>query len=233
MNAMRFIPLIWLGAALLAGAAGLDFPAKSLESAAKPDANEVVFDFPFSNPSGKHQIIDKLVPNCSCLGLSIKGGKMDYAPGEEGVLRVTMDITNLSGDVEKAAAVFLNGDPETKPSSLVTVRARIPVLVEVSPKTARWNIGDKPEPKVVRITMHHDKALRLLSVDTGKALFRHQLKTIEDGKQYELEITPTDTTKADLQVFNLVTDCEIKRHRNVQVFADVFKPLPALRPLKP
>lgn len=230
---MRIIPLIWLAATLLAKAAGFDFPNKTLEASPKPDANEVIFDFPFSNKSGRHLIIDRLIPNCSCLGLAIMGGKMDYAPGEEGVLRATMDVTNLSGDVEKAAAVFLNGDPETKPSSMITVRAHIPVLVEVSPKTVRWNIGDKPEPKIVRITMHHDKPLRLLSVETGKNLFRHQLKTIEDGKQYELELTPGDTAKADLQVFTLVTDCEIKRHRNVQVFADVFKPLSSLRPLKP
>lgn len=218
---------------VLARAAGLDFPSKSLDAAAKADANEVIFDFPFSNKSGKHLIIDKLIPNCSCLGLSIKGGKMHYAPGEEGVLRATMDITNLSGDVEKVAAVVLNGDSELKPSSLLTVRARIPVLVEVSPKTVRWNIGEKPEPKIVKITMHHDKPIRVLSVNTGKELFRHQLKTIEDGRQYELEITPGDTTKPDLQVFEIVTDCAIKRHKAVQAYADVFKPIQSLRPLKP
>lgn len=230
---MRSILLIWFLATFLARAAALDFPSKALEATAKPDANEVSIDFPFSNKSGRHLIIREVVPTCSCLTLSIKGGKLDYAPGEEGVLRATMDLANLSGDVEKVAAVFLEGDQETKPSSMITVRAHIPVLVEVSPKTARWNLGEKPDPKVVRITMHHDKPIRILSVETNKDLFRHQLKTIEDGKLYELEITPTDTAKADLQVFNLVTDCNIKRHKNAQAFADVFKPLPALRPLKP
>jgi hypothetical protein len=230
---MKSTVLVWFLAVFHAAAAGLDFPSKSLEATPKPDADEVVFDFPFTNKSGKHLIIREVVPNCSCLKSSIKGGKMAYAPGEQGVLRATMDITNLSGDVEKAAAVFLNDDPDTKPSSLITMRAHVPVLVEVSPKTARWNLGEKPGPKVVRITMHHDKPIRLLSVNTGKDLFRHQLKTIEDGKRYELEITPTDTSKADLQVFTLVTDCDIKRHKNAQAFADVFKPLQALRPLKP
>lgn len=218
---------------VLARAAGLEFSSKVLEADAKPDANEVVFDFPFANKSGKHLIIREVVPNCSCLGLSIKGGKMAYAPGEEGVLRATMDITNLSGDVEKVAAVFLNGDPEIKPSSMLTVKARIPVLVEVSPKTVRWNIGEKPDPKIVKVTMHHDKPIRVLSVNTGKELFRHQLKTIEDGRQYELEITPVDTSKPDIQVFEIVTDCAIKRHKAVQAYADVYKPLKPLLPLKP
>lgn len=230
---MRSIALIWLLAVFFAAAEGLEFPSKVLEATAKPDANEVVFDFPFSNKSGKHLIIDKLVPNCSCLGLSIKGGKMAYAPGEEGVLRATMDITNLSGDVEKAAAVFLNGDPEIKPSSMLTVRAHIPVLVEVSPKTVRWNIGEKPDPKIVKVTMHHDKPIRVLSVNSAKDLFRYRVKTIEDGRQYELEITPGDTTKPDLQVFEIVTDCAIKRHKAAQAYADVYKPLKTLRPLKP
>lgn len=230
---MRTIALVWLAASFLARAAGLDFPSTTLEATPKPDADQVIVDFPFSNKTGGSLVIREAVPNCSCLKISIKGGKMDYAPGESGVLRVLMDITNLSGDVEKAAVVFLSGDPETKPSAMLTVRVHIPVLVEVSPKAVRWNIGDKAEPKVVRITMHHDKPIHLLAVIPNKNVFRHQLRTIDDGKQYELEITPTDTSKPNLQGFGLVTDCDIKRHKNAQVFADVFKPVQALKPLKP
>jgi hypothetical protein len=230
---MRLILLTWAAAAVMAAAAGLDFPNKALECSPGPDENQVIVDFPFSNKTGAALIIREAVPNCGCMTISIKGGKMAYAPGEEGVLRATMDITNLSGDVEKAAAVFLNGDPEIKPSSMLTVRAHIPVLVEVSPKTLRWNIGEKTEPKVLKITMHHDKPIRVLAVNPSKESFLHRLKTIEEGKQYELEITPVDTSKPDLQVFGIVTDCSIKRHKNTQAYADVFKPMKPLRPLKP
>lgn len=225
---------MWFAAfSLAAHAAGLDFPSKSMETTPEPDANLVNVDFPFSNKTEKPLIIKESVPNCSCVKISIKGGKMDYAPGESGVLRASVDITNLSGEVEKSAAVYLAGDPETKPSAILTVRLHIPVLIEVAPKTVRWNLGEKPEPKVIRITMHHDKPIHLNSVTTNKESFRHRLKTIEDGKQYELEITPADTSTADLAVFGLTTDCDVKRHKNAQAYADVYKPMKSLPPLKP
>ena len=55
--------------------------------------------------------------------------------------------------------------------------------------------------------------------------FKQELKTIEEGKKYEVVITPASTEKVGMGVVHLETDCKFERHRSQRVFMVVRKPL--------
>ena len=225
---MRFIApsAVWLILTGFLHAAKLDFAESLKEIHAPAEAKSVTAEFPFTNNSGKPVTVAKFDAACSCMAVQISDGKLRYSPGESGVIRATFDVGNFAGTVDKVVALWLDQDPADKPSLSLTVRVHIPVLVLAEPKTLTWPLGEPAKSQTIRITMNHSKPIRVLSVNSSSTAFAHELKTIEEGKSYELALTPADTNSPGLAVIRIETDCDIEKHRLQQVFAVVRKPLP-------
>jgi hypothetical protein len=204
----------------------LTFDQTEKEINAGIDAKTVTVDFTFKNQSGEDVIIEKYDAACTCINAQIKGGKLAYKDGESGVIRAAFDMGLFSGTNDKSIAVWLKGDPEQKPSIVLNAKINIPVLVEVEPKSLIWEVGAKAEPKTVTITMKHSEPIRVKAVSGADARFQYELKTIEEGKKYEVVVTPASTEKVGMGVIHIETDCPIQRHRSHRIFTVVRQPLP-------
>lgn len=218
---------LWLLAGFLSlvSAAGLEFDKALKELDVPPTENTVSTDFTFTNSSDKPVKITKYDAACSCMSLQVKGGKLLYAPGESGVLRATFEMGNFSGVVDKALQLWLDDDPETKPSVVLTVRVKIPVLVEIEPKTLRWELDAQAEPQTVKITMNYEEPIEVLNVATNNDSFSATLKTVEAGKSYEVEVVPLKTDRPALSIIKVATNCPIERHATQRLFAIVRQPV--------
>src|SRR6478736_1452347 len=210
---------LWLALAAFVHAAGLEFATQLEEVNASADASTVTADFNFTNKSNKPVTIAKSDPGCSCLKVQISGGKMRYAPGESGVIRAIFDMGNFSGTVDKVVALWIDNDPEDKPSMTLTVRVHIPILIGLEPKTVKWEVGGKPDPQTIQIRMTEGKPIHVLGVKSSSAAFTCELKTLEDGKKYDLLVTPVNINAPAISVIRLETDCEVAKHKVQQVFA--------------
>ena len=89
-----------------------------------------------------------------------------------------------------------------------------------------WEVGSKPEPKTVVVNMNHTMPIHVTRVSGADARFTQELRTIEDGKKYEIVVTPAGTDKVGMGVIHIETDCEIPRHRSQRVFSVVRHSLP-------
>ena len=230
---MKILLGMWLIQMGLVQAMGLDFPSTLKEVHAVADAKTVTADFEFTNRSDKPVDVKKVDTTCSCISVKVKDGKLRYAPGESGLIRAAFDMGNFSGTVDKVVAVWLDDDPDDKPSLSLTVRVHIPVLVSMEPKTVKWALGGKPDAQTIRITMSHSKPIHVTAVESSSKAFTQEIKVIEDGKIYELVVTPLDIKTPGLAVIRIVTDCDIEKHRLQQVFAVIRKPTPAEAQVKP
>lgn len=224
---MKIATGIWLSLAALTHAGGLTFKEALKDIKAPADVSEVTADFEFTNETDKPVTIAKADPTCSCLKVQVSGGKLKYAPGESGKIRLTFEMGNFSGTVDKLAALWLNNDPADKPSQSLTVRVHIPVLIGVEPKTLNWEVGAKPEPKTIQIQMAEGQNIKVLDVKNGSPAFSHELKTVEEGKKYELVVTPLSVDAAAMGIFRIETDCKLQKHKTQQAFAVVRKPTAA------
>jgi hypothetical protein len=213
--------------------AGLKFDKLKQELDAPPDATLIKAEFTFVNDGKDPVTVTKADAGCSCVTAKFQGDKMVYAPGETGSLEATFDMSNFSGTAEKQIGVWQKGDAEDHPSAMLSIQVRIPVLIVAEPKTLFWDIGAPAEPKTVTLTMNHSEPIHILEVSGANPNYTQVLKTIEDGRKYELVITPKDTSKIDIAVFHIETDCKIVRHRSQRVFCSVRKPVPAEAPSKP
>jgi hypothetical protein len=204
----------------LAGA-GLDFGETTRELHAAPDQNIITTDIDFKNTSSKTVTIERYEATCSCMGVKVKGGKLQYAPGESGVLRTTFDMRNFVGDTQKAIDIVMAGDGLEKDTVTLDFNIHIPVLVVIEPRTLSWDIGEAAKPKKFEITMNHSEPIRVKSVQCGKDTFTFQLTTLEEGKRYEITATPKSTASPELAVISVITDCKIERQATQRIFTVV------------
>lgn len=226
MKRMKYPCMMAVAMMAVAQAAGLDFPQTLKEIHAPADAKVVSADFEFTNHTDKPVRIVKYDAACSCMAIKVKDSKLRYAPGESGVLRADFEMGNFSGTVDKVVALWIDDDPADKPSVKLTVRVHIPVLVSLEPKTLKWDLNGAAEAQTIRITMNHDSPIRVTSVNSSSEAFRHELKTIEEGKSYEVIVTPTEIGSPGLGIIRIETDCPLERHRLQQAFAVIRKPVP-------
>lgn len=140
---------------------------------------------------------------------------------------------NFSGTVDKTVALWIGDDAPDKPSKQLTVRVHIPVLVGIEPKTVKWDVGAKPEPQTIQIRMAEGKPIHLEGVKSSSESFSCEIKTVEEGKKYDIIVTPKDLNGPGMSVIRIETDCEISKHRTQQAFAVARKPTPTPAAIKP
>ena len=224
---------MWLALMAMVQAGGLVFPEILKEVHASADAESVTTDFEFTNRSDKPVAIAKYDSGCSCMAVMVKDGKLRYAPGESGLIRTVFKMGNFAGVVDKMVALWIDNDPVDNPSLSLTVRVNIPVLVSLEPKTLKWDLDGKGEPQTIKIRMNYDKPIRVTGVTATSESFKTELKTVEEGKSYDLIVTPQDIKTPGLGIFRIETDCPLEKHRIQQAFASVRRPSPSVAAPKP
>jgi len=233
MKLLEISLVLWLAMAAAVQAGKLEFKALLQEIHAPADVTTVTADFEFKNTTTVPVTIAKSDPGCSCLKVQISGGKLKYAPGESGVIRATFDMGNFSGTVDKMIALWLDDDPADKPSMALTVRVHIPVLVGLEPKTLKWEIGGSAQAQTIKIQMAGDQPITVQRISSSSAAFTYELKTVAEGKEYQLIVTPTVMDAPGMAVIRIETDCKIAKHRVQQAFGVVRKATPAETAAKP
>ncbi|MEM1083068.1 MAG: DUF1573 domain-containing protein [Verrucomicrobiota bacterium] len=202
----------------------LTFEESLMEVTVPLDGRRVTTDFKFENTTGKRVSIAKYNATCSCMKVQVKGGKLSYEPGEQGVIRAVFDMANFSGTVDKAVQLWLDDDPEAQPSVSLTARIHIPELVKLEPKTLRWDLGGEANSQVITISMVHDEPIHVTHVESVNENFQVELTTVEKGAKYELKVTPKNTDSQRIGLISITTDCSYKRHEKQRAYTIIRNP---------
>ncbi|NJR43562.1 MAG: DUF1573 domain-containing protein [Akkermansiaceae bacterium] len=219
---MKLIFSVLIMLAALAHAGGFEFAETSKKVEIAPDAANVTIDFPFTNKSDQTVTITSSQGDCSCLKAEISEGKLKYAPGESGIVRATFETGNYSGTVQKMIKISLASGPTEERSMVdLSLEMKIPALINLEPRTLQWGIGEKAEPKTIKISISEGQTIHATGVNSSSEEFAHELKKIKEGKEYELVITPKTTDNTRLAVFRIETDCSIAKYRVQQAFGIV------------
>lgn len=221
---MQTIVALWLAAASLCHAASLEFPKGTQEINAPADVASVTADFEFTNKGKKPIKIVKSDPGCSCVAVTISNGKFTYQPGESGLIHAKFEMANFSGTVDKVIALWLDDDPADKPSTVLKLRVNIPVLIALTPKTVKWNLGGAPTPQTIEIKIIEGQIIHITAAKCSSPEFSCELKTVAAGRHYQLIVTPSKIGVPGIGVIRIESDCPLPRHKIQQAFAVVRKP---------
>jgi len=216
--------MVVLLASCVAAFAGLTFEHTLMEFRPAPGDPHVTAVFSFRNDRDKPLRIVKYDAACTCMTVTIDGAKHDYAPGEVGVMRAVFKLAGYYGTVDRVIAVWLEGDTPAAPSARLTVRAHIPQLMKIEPRTITWDLNQEPVPQVVAIEMDPDHTIHVLETQSSSDNFLLELKTIEAGRRYEMVVTPKSTAIPGIAAFRVDTDSEIESVRSQSAFGVIRKP---------
>lgn len=203
---------------------GMVFEKRLIEVHAAPDADLVTAEFSFRVDGDRPVTITEYEAACSCLSAEISdGGRLVWKPGERGMVRGLFKMGTFKGTVDKHIVLRLKDQPH--PETL-TVRVHIPVLFELEPQTLFWDLSGKAEAQSFKIKVNHDKPIHIKDLSCTNEQFGYELKTVKDGWEYEIEVTPKSVATRAFGMLRIRTDCEFERHQSAQAFVVVRQPKP-------
>jgi transcriptional regulator of met regulon len=136
-------------------------------------------------------------------------------------MKVDFELGSFAGLVEKTVLLWTTDDADDSPSSILTVALDIPVLFEVNPKTVFWDQHGDKKPQVIKLKVNSPDPIKILSHSMTNEKFDYQLKTLRDGKEYEIVVTPKDVSLPAFGMVRLTTDSSIPRYRRQMAFVCV------------
>jgi hypothetical protein len=228
MRLMKYLLLpLWLALAASAPAAGLAFTETLKEVQAAAEAETVAIEFPFHNTSEKPITVTKADAGCSCMNVLFSGGKMTYAPGESGALRAIFKLGQFSGTVNQTISLWLDTDPKKPASQTVKARIQIPMILTMEPRTLKWSTSEgRAEPQTIQIRVAEGKIIHVTGAKPLTEQFSTDLKVLEDGRSYDLIVTPRDASAQGVSVIQIETDSDIPKLRTQRAYAMVKPPMP-------
>ncbi|MEM6915085.1 MAG: DUF1573 domain-containing protein [Verrucomicrobiota bacterium] len=188
-------------------AGGLEFQPAFQIYRAEAGQKRVEVKFAVWN-SGKEEVaIDRIVSGCECLSVEIS--KDPVPPESKAVITGVFDTEKLKGQSERKITVYLEG--RARPVFLTTRIETEPVYT-ITEEMTSWEIGAPPETKRVEFRVVREEPVRILSAESKREEVSCEVVTIEEGRAYDLLLTPGSTDESLLGIVRMETDCEIESY---------------------
>jgi len=207
------------------GQAEMVFETQLVEIFASPDDKEVIGEFPFRIEE-QEVTIQSYDAKCVCLAARVeplnpdRSVKLNWKVGESGKMMTKFDVTKFLGTVDKAIELNVVGGEEP---IILTVRVHVPELISLTPTNLRWDLGGPAHPQTMKIEVKHQNPIKVTNHRGNNPKFDYQFKTIKEGWEYEVVVTPRDTSASALGMLSFTTDCEFPRFKRAMGYA-VIRP---------
>src|SRR5687768_10554449 len=185
----------------LVAAESLRWDQRSIELTTTPGQKTVQVAFPFTNASDQQITIQSVTPSCDCTTAELK--KKTFAPGEKGQIDVVFNIADYKGPQFKTIAVTTDENPSA-PIEL-TLKVRIPELVEITPRLLAWRVSTEAIEKSVDISLVPDPVITVTGAKSKDSAMEARLETIVPNRHYRLFVKPRSTAVPLRSTFIITT----------------------------
>lgn len=174
---------------------------------AEAGQTRVEVNFAVRNEGEESAVLSRLVSGCECLSVEIDQDPI--APGTIATITGIFDTEKLRGQSERKITVEFEG--HSRPVFLTTRIETEPVYTIVEEMTS-WEIGSRPETKTVEFRVVRKEPVRILNAESKREEVTCELVVIEEGRAYDLKLTPDSTASSLLGIVRMETDCEIESY---------------------
>jgi hypothetical protein len=162
----------------------------------------VKHDFTFTNLGDQTLVINDVHPGCGCTTAGAWDKQVE--PGKTGKISIEFHSNGYGGPVTKTVSVTCN-DP-TQGSITLQLKGVVWRPFDVAPSYTVFNVSpdnQTSQTNVIRITSNLDKPVVISDPTCSRAAFNMQLKTLQEGKVYELLVVlvspiPTSSMNAPI-----------------------------------
>jgi hypothetical protein len=216
---------------VLPALAGLEFEKTTLTHTSKHSDTEVEGEFKFKVTGDKTITIKDIASYCSCLKAVTKDGKLEFKPGEEGVVQAKFLLGTFEGQVSKQLDVIT--DDIAQPEIKLSVTVTIPQIFKMEPESLRWELGEEAKAKTIKLTVLDEKEIAVTGLVSSRDNMAAAFKEVKKGREYEITLTPKTTAEPMLGVLRVETNAPYPRYQKRLLFFNVTKPKAAAAPTTP
>jgi len=183
---------------------------------------EVTHEFPFTSTGKSTLTIGAITASCGCA--VVTPSKKDFAPGEQGIIKVVFNSLRYRDRVSKHIYVDTN-DPVT-PRVILTMTGVVKVELEVTPTgvyTGRLKVGDSIE-RIVTITPVEVKSFRILEVKSDHPALTAEAQPMADkpgAYQVKIRFGPVEKPERINAKVIIRTDLPHTKELSISVFGRV------------
>ena len=146
-------------------------------------------DFAFTNVGDQVLIIQDVRPACGCTTVT-NWVNEPVPPGKSGSIPILFNSGGMAGPIGKFLKVISN-DP-TQPEFVLRFNATIWKPIDAVPQIAVFNFGpdfQTNQTRLIRIVSNIEEPVTLSEPVCTNRSFRAELKTVREGKEFELHVT--------------------------------------------
>jgi hypothetical protein len=144
--------------------------------------------FVFTNTGGAALEILEVKPGCGCTAAGAWDKRVE--PGRTGSIPIQFSSAGFGGTVAKTATVICN-DP-VRSNLFLQITGTVWKPIDIVPAIAMFQVNaESPtnETKVLRILSNLEEPVTLSDLQCNNASFKTELKTVREGKEFELLVT--------------------------------------------
>ncbi|MDD2706996.1 MAG: DUF1573 domain-containing protein [Verrucomicrobiae bacterium] len=193
----------------------LKWDCREMDFSPTPLESRIIAHFTFTNSGKKPVAIAAVKSSCGCT--SLMGDKKVYQPGERGEITAVFEFGQRVGAQEKT--IVVQSDDPVEPTALLKFKVTIPEIIRMAPLFVNWFKGEPAEAKTVTLKVVHSEPVKVVRAKSNNEKMSVRLKTIKEGKEYLLAITPADTTQPVAVAIDIQTDFPRENPKIFKVFA--------------
>jgi hypothetical protein len=199
--AMKIIPFLFLA---LATPAFAQLKWEKLEQTFAPGPldKSIFAKYRFTNVGTSPVTIKDVRTSCGCTTAALE--KWEYAPGESGEIEANFQFGGHIGHQEKW--IFVTTSAAPMEPTLLRLIVNIPIALTIEPEFVIWRVGDRLEPKTIRIVVADNFPAKIVSVQADNPAIKLEIHEVRPGKEMEVTVRPPNTSKPEDAVLSIRTD---------------------------
>ena len=174
----------------LTARAGLKWEQTSLELHPTAADKQAIGHFKYQNTGDKPVKFKSVKTSCGCT--AAQSQKEEVPAGEKGEITATFNIGERTGTQVKTVTV--ETDDPANVTTVLTLKAVIPQLLEITPTFVFWGQGEEPKPKTIVVRAAKDFPVKHLKVTSSSPDFQAKVEETGNG-EFKIDVKPPETNK--------------------------------------
>ena len=217
---------VLLGAAFLCATslaqAELTWEKTELEETPAAGADSAIFTFKYENKGDKLIHISNVRPSCGCTTATLKSN--DVKPGEKGEIVATLKTGDHSGQLQKTVTV--ETDDAKAPSTVLTIKANVSMVLELQPNMVFWQAKEDPKPKTITAKVGKGVNIKKLDVTSSAPEFTTKVEAGAAAGEFKIVVTPKDTEHQANATLTVKPDSSAGEQIAAKVFTATARVMP-------
>lgn len=156
-------------------------------------------------------------PSCGCTSVQTHVDRV--APGEKGEITAAFHIGDRTGVQVKTVTVQTDEPDSARATTILSLKATIPQLLEVQPAFVYWQRGEALKPKIITVKTTKDFPAKSIKVISSNPAFQTKVGKAREG-EFKIEVQPpAETAKGKSAIITIQSESSSRNYYATAVMA--------------